>query len=229
MVPACETSQQPGEGELVKDTSLDKGLEEEAPHDSDSHEAPQTEKGGLTSTEECNSSSTHHDEFEVWWNEPADQDPDNPMNWSPVHKASIVGLVAFVAFLTPLASSMFAPGIPELLVDFDVHSDVLATFVVSIYILGFAVGPLLVGPLSEMKGRSFVYHTCNFLFVVFTVCSALSVNMGMLMVFRFLSGFAGVASTTIGSGTIADMIPVQDRGFYMALWSLGPVFGPVVG
>lgn len=124
---------------------------------------------------------------------------------------------------------MFAPGIPQVMEDFNSTSNIVATFVVSIYVLGFAFGPLIIAPASEMYGRSPVYHTCNLFFTIFTICNAVSTNMPMLIAFRFLAGFAGVGATTIGSGTIADMIPVQRRGVYMSLWSLGPIFGPIVG
>ena len=47
--------------------------------------------------------------------------------------------------------------------------------------------------------------------------------------FRFLDGIAGVAPTTIGSGTIADIMPTESRGKAMAFWSMGPLFGPIIG
>jgi MFS family permease len=53
--------------------------------------------------------------------------------------------------------------------------------------------------------------------------------MGMLIAFRFLSGFAGVAAVTCGSGTIADLMPVEERGKAMAFWAMGPILGPIVG
>jgi multidrug resistance protein len=105
----------------------------------------------------------------------------------------------------------------------------LATFVVSVYILGFAFGPLIVAPLSEYSGRTIVYNTCNVLFLIFNIASAVAPNLASLVVFRFLCGVAGVTPTTIGSGTIADFMPAETRGKAMALWSLGPLFGPVIG
>ncbi len=57
----------------------------------------------------------------------------------------------------------------------------------------------------------------------------LAKNMGMLITFRFLAGFAAVAAVTCGSGTIADLMPVEKRGRAMAFWALGPIVGPVVG
>lgn len=130
---------------------------------------------------------------------------------------------------SPLASSMFAPGVPQVMADFNSDSTVLATFVVSVYILGFAFGPLIVAPMSEYSGRVIVYNTCNVLFLIFNIASALAPNMASLIVFRFLDGIAGVTPTTIGSGTIADIMPTESRGRAMALWSMGPLFGPIIG
>jgi multidrug resistance protein len=129
----------------------------------------------------------------------------------------------------PLASSMFAPGVPLVMQEFETNSEMLATFVVSVFVLGFAFGPLLLAPLSELYGRTIVYHVCNVLFVVFTVMCAVATNMGMLIAARFLAGFAGVAVITCGGGSIADVFPAERRGGAMAIWSLGPLLGPVIG
>lgn len=124
---------------------------------------------------------------------------------------------------------MLAPGVPLVLEEFKTDNDQLATFVVSAFVLGFAVGPPIVGPLSELYGRTRVYHGCNALFTVLTVACGASKNIGMLVAFRFLAGTAGVAVITCGSGTIVDLMPPERRGVAMALWSLGPMLGPVVG
>lgn len=124
---------------------------------------------------------------------------------------------------------MFAPGVPRVMQEFNTPSQALAAFVVSVFVLGFAFGPLIVAPLSEYYGRTIVYNVCNVLFLVFTILSAVSQNMAMLVVFRFLAGFAGVAPITCGSGTIADLMPREKRGVAMSLWSLGPLFGPILG
>jgi multidrug resistance protein len=124
---------------------------------------------------------------------------------------------------------MFAPGVPQVMAEFHSTSDLVATFVVSIFVLGFAFGPLILAPLSELYGRLPVYHTCNILFLIFTIGCAVAKNMGMLVAFRFLAGFAGVATVTCGSGTIADLMPVEKRGKAMAFWSLGPILGPIIG
>ncbi|KAF2797061.1 MFS general substrate transporter [Melanomma pulvis-pyrius CBS 109.77] len=171
----------------------------------------------------------HEAPYSVWWDEPADQDPENPQNWSNGRKWGIITTLSVITFLTPLASAMFAPGIPEVMREFNTSNDMLATFVVSVFVLGFAFGPLLLAPLSELYGRTIIYHVCNVFFIIFLAGCAWANSMGMLIAFRFLSGFAGVAAVTCGSGSIADLMPPERRGGAMAIWSLGPLLGPVVG
>ncbi|RSM03266.1 hypothetical protein CDV31_010542 [Fusarium ambrosium] len=74
----------------------------------------------------------------VSWDGP--DDPENPMNWSTVRKCINIGLMSLLTIISPLASSMFAPGVPKLMDDFNTNSNELATFVVSIYMFGYAFG-----------------------------------------------------------------------------------------
>ncbi|GJC82574.1 efflux pump rdc3 [Colletotrichum liriopes] len=124
---------------------------------------------------------------------------------------------------------MFAPGIPRIMVEFGETSAVASTFVLSIYILGFAFGPLAIAPMSEVFGRERLYIWGNIPFAVFSVGVAFSKNMAMMMAFRFLMGLIGAVPLTIGSGSIADVMPVELRGRALSAWALGPLLGPSVG
>ncbi|KAF4993930.1 hypothetical protein FDECE_13281 [Fusarium decemcellulare] len=163
----------------------------------------------------------------VDWDGP--DDPENPMNWPDKKKWLNIVLISVLTLVTPLGSSMFAPGIPRIMVEFNETSPLIATFVVSVYVLGFAFGPLVVAPLSEVYGRAVLYNWGNVFFVLFTVGTALSQNMAMMMAFRFLMGFAGSVPITIGSGSIADIMPIESRGKAMSVWALGPLLGPCIG
>ncbi|KFX94318.1 hypothetical protein O988_06381 [Pseudogymnoascus sp. VKM F-3808] len=163
----------------------------------------------------------------VWWDGP--EDPENPMNWSSTWKWVNICVISVISFLVPLVSSMMAPGVQLVMEDFNTTSPTFATFVVSIFVLGFACGPLLLAPLSELYGRVIIYNTTNVLFLGFTIICAVSQNTSMLLAFRFLSGFAGVATITIGSGTIADIMPREKRGKAVSIWSVGPILGPMIG
>lgn len=91
-----------------------------------------------------------------------------------------------------MASTVIAPGVPLLMKKFHSDSDEIAAFTVSIYLIGFSVGPLFLSPLNELYGRSPIMHASNILFLVFSVACANYVNLPMLEVFRLLLGFAGM-------------------------------------
>ncbi|PGH26449.1 hypothetical protein AJ80_01948 [Polytolypa hystricis UAMH7299] len=184
-------------------------------------------EGGEDGAEAVADSSEPLDPNIVDWDGP--DDPMNPMNWPLSKKITIVGSIAFITFLTPLGSSMFAPGVADVMEEFQSSNTELASFVVSVYLLGYAFGPLVLAPLSEMYGRNAIYHVCNVLFIVFNIACAKAPNLDALIVFRFFAGTAGSAPLTIGAGSLADMIAQEQRGAAMALWALGPLLGPVVG
>lgn len=124
---------------------------------------------------------------------------------------------------------MFAPAQADVLAEFHSHDRMLGSFVVSIFILGYMVGPLIIAPMSELYGRVPLYHVCNVVFLVFTIACAVAQTLPQLFVFRFLAGVAGSCPMTIGSGTAADMITREKRAGVMAIWAMGPILGPVVG
>jgi multidrug resistance protein len=124
---------------------------------------------------------------------------------------------------------MFAPGVPIMNRDFHNDSTELSSFVVSVFVLGWAVGPLFLSPLSEIYGRRRVLDAANACFVVWQIGCALAPNLGALIAFRLLAGIGGSGCLTIGGGVISDLFAPDQRGLATALYSLGPLFGPVVG
>ncbi|KAE9993265.1 hypothetical protein EG327_005872 [Venturia inaequalis] len=163
----------------------------------------------------------------VGWD--GDDDPNNPLNWSNKKKWAAIGIVSVTTLLTSLGSSVFAPGVPMVMEEFHSSSQTLEGFVVSVFVLGFAFGPLIIAPLSEMFGRLPLYHASAFLFVIFNIACAVSTSLNQLIVFRFFAGSFGAAPLALGGGTIADVTSKEQRATAMAIWVLGPTVGPVIG
>ncbi|TID16572.1 Major facilitator superfamily [Venturia nashicola] len=82
-----------------------------------------------------------------------EKDPPNPLNWTKKKKRVNVGLLSLMTLITPLASSLFAPAVPQVMKEFKEADSTVASFVVSIYVLGYATGLVLLAPLSEIYGR----------------------------------------------------------------------------
>lgn len=167
------------------------------------------------------------DDNTITWD--SDTDPANPMNWTSFSKILNCVLVSSLSFLTPLGSSMFAPGVPSLLMEFNSRSTTLGSLVVSIYVLGFAAGPMVFAPLSEIYGRLIVYHFSNIGFLAFTIGCAAAPSLPSLIGFRFLAGLCGSVPMTNGGGSITDMIAQEKRGVAMSAFAVGPLLGPIIG
>ncbi|KAJ8132101.1 hypothetical protein O1611_g1522 [Lasiodiplodia mahajangana] len=163
----------------------------------------------------------------IFWE--SNEDLANPMNWPTWKKVLNVGVISVLTLLTSLGSVIFAPGVPQLMVEFGDENELLAGFVVSVFVLGFAFGPLFLAPLSELYGRVWVYQTCNVAFVVFTIACAVSTNIGMLIGFRLLQGIGGAAPIANGGGTVGDIVRQKHRGVALSIYSLAPLLGPVIG
>lgn len=73
-------------------------------------------------------------------------------------------------------------------------SRVVITLGVSLMVVGFAGGPLVAGPLSEVLGRRPVYVVCGLFYTAFAWAAAEAPNLGSLLVFRFFMGAFGSAS-----------------------------------
>ncbi|KAG1874548.1 major facilitator superfamily domain-containing protein [Suillus subalutaceus] len=162
-----------------------------------------------------------HDDWE--------HDPVNPRNWSPAKKWTTTTIVALYTFVTPLASSIMAPGLPDVAIKFGITDPTVIALTLSIFLLSYAIGPLFAAPLSEVYGRVWVLHLGNIFFLAFNLGCALSRDTVSFIVFRFLAGLAGSAPIACGGGVVSDLFAERDRASAMALYSIGPLIGPAIG
>ncbi|KAK2882506.1 hypothetical protein FQN49_000272 [Arthroderma sp. PD_2] len=156
-------------------------------------------------------------------------DPENPMNWSSGRKTAAITMVTIMTLLSPIGSTISSSAAVDIMVYFNATSETLLAFATTIYLLGYAFGPIMIAPLSEMYGRATLYKICIVLFLIFNVACGLANNLSSLIVFRLLAGIAGSCPVTLGTGSIADMVPQEKRAGAMAAYVIGAVLGPSVG
>ncbi|KAK2052759.1 MFS general substrate transporter [Colletotrichum caudatum] len=151
---------------------------------------------------------------------------EDPQNWPSRKKWTTILLVSAITFNQAMSATIFAPAASEALLDLDTSNPASVTLSQNIYVIGLAVGPLLLSPLSEFYGRMPVMHGTNLLFLVSSVLCATSVGLPMLLIFRFASG---AATVSLGGGYVADVMPTHLRQRAMNVWTIGPVMAPIVG
>ncbi|PPJ50520.1 hypothetical protein CBER1_07744 [Cercospora berteroae] len=163
----------------------------------------------------------------VTWDGP--DDPTNPKNWTKRKRWAATITVSLFTFISPVSSSMVAPALAQVRQDLNMNSMFLAELSLSVFILGFALGPLFLGPLSELFGRRIVLLLSNVFYFAFNLACGFANNTGELVAFRFLAGLGGSAPLGIGGGVLADLWLPTERGRAMALYSLAPLLGPAIG
>ncbi|EIN09356.1 MFS general substrate transporter [Punctularia strigosozonata HHB-11173 SS5] len=182
--------------------------------------------------------STKPEEVEMWddpqWLRTVDwygpDDPECPMNWSFSKKCFVTFDICFITFSIYIGSAIYSPGIPYVAQDFGV-SDVAATLGITMFVIGYGIGPMFLSPLSEIPqfGRTSTYIITLALFVILQVPTALSKNLGALLPLRFLAGFVGSPPLATGGASLADMWGPADRAIAIGLWGCAAVSGPVLG
>lgn len=116
-----------------------------------------------------------------------------------------------------IGSSLPSGAINYIAKDFHITQSEQLVLPISLFLLGYVIGPLIYGPLSEQIGRRWPLISGYLLFSIFTMACALAPSLPALLVFRLLEGMAAAAPISIVSGVYADLYTdPTERGRIMA-------------
>lgn len=161
-----------------------------------------------------------------------EDDPENPQNWSTKYKTWVFMVLACMTFVVSFGSSVWSTATTVTAEEFGV-SEELMILGVTLYVVGFALGPLVFGPLSELYGRRSPLMAGMFGFLIFQIPIGVASNLQTIFVCRFFAGAFGSSSLAIVPGMAVDMFNPIDRATatmaYAAAVFAGPAVGPIVG
>tara|TARA_R110002003_G_scaffold28_29_gene1763 strand:+ start:6715 stop:7551 length:837 start_codon:yes stop_codon:yes gene_type:complete len=123
-------------------------------------------------------------------------DPLHAMNWPIRKKLATAAMLGFTTLTAAFGSSIFSAATGAIQQHFGVGS-VVATLGTSLYVLGFATGPILWAPLSELKGRRLPLVIASFGFSIFNLAVATGKDLQTVLICRFFSGFFGACPLTV--------------------------------
>lgn len=134
--------------------------------------------------------------------------------------------------LAPLATDLYLPGLPDLAASL-VATSAEAQLTISATIIGLALGQLVMGPISDRTGRRPPVLLGFAVFVVVSLLAAAAPSIGVLLVLRFVQGFAGSAGTVIARACVRDLVEGAAAARVLSrlilVMGLAPVLGPVLG
>lgn len=82
-------------------------------------------------------------------------DSGNPKNWPHWYKWYCTMVVALTCFVVAFCSAVITADVGGVVKEFDVSEEV-ALVSISIFVVGFGVGPMIFAPLSEIYGRQVI-------------------------------------------------------------------------
>jgi MFS family permease len=159
---------------------------------------------------------------------PGKEDEENPLNIPHFQKWVLAVFVSVATLAVALASSAYSGAVESIATELGGSSTVI-TLGVSLFVLGFALGPLIWAPLSELLGRRNLFLFTYAMLTLWNSVAAASQTLAQLLVFRFLAGAFGSSPLANAGGTLADVFQARERGLAMAVFALAPFMGPALG
>ena len=160
------------------------------------------------------------------------KDPLHSQNWPLRKKMLTAAMLGYTTMTSAFTSSVFSSATSVVAMEYGVGQEVglLGT---TFYVLGFAFGPTLWAPLSELKGRRLPLVLAMFGFSVFSIGCATGKDIQTILICRFFSGFFGACPLAVVAAVFSDMFDNRTRGIAITLFSMavftGPLLAPFIG
>ncbi len=157
------------------------------------------------------------------------------MTESDQDKKKVALLVILLSGLMVVAYSsigIYTPAMPAIASYFDISStEVQLTF--SIYILAFAFGQLVYGPLSDKYGRRPAIFLGLIIYIIGSILASISETIEILIFSRALQGFGGCCGPVVGRAVLKDLFSKERSAVILSYVSMvmgaAPAFAPLIG
>lgn len=139
-------------------------------------------------------------------------DPLHPRNWSLRTKLGISSIGALACICSTFASSIVGQGTAEYAKHWGVIPEV-GSLASTLYLVGYAVGPSIFGPLSEIRGRKLPLLLGSLGFTLFAAAVATAKDIQTFMICRFFMGVFGSSPLVVTAGMYVDIWPPEKLGY----------------
>ncbi|RAM62801.1 multidrug effflux MFS transporter [Herbaspirillum rubrisubalbicans] len=148
------------------------------------------------------------------------------------HPRFLLFLICAFASAGQLAIDLYVPALPKMAIDYGTSAQAIQISVTA-YLIAYAFGQLVFGPLADAYGRKRVLMLGLGLFTLGCVLSLAAPNLETFVAARVLQGFGIAATNLLAKAIITDSFSGQTlihAYTYMATaWGLAPIVAPVIG
>ncbi len=145
---------------------------------------------------------------------------------------ALTALLAGLSAVGPLTTDMYLPSLPDIARLLDATT-AQGQLTISSYLVGFAVGQIVYGPVSDRHGRKPVLLGAVALYGVASLACALSSSIDMLIAARFVQALGGSGGIVLARAIVRDLYAGSRAGRELsvigAVMALAPVLAPIAG
>jgi DHA1 family bicyclomycin/chloramphenicol resistance-like MFS transporter len=146
--------------------------------------------------------------------------------------AATTTVLAFLTAIAPLATDMYLPAFPQLAADLGTSASAVQLSLTT-FMIGLALGQLVIGPLSDQRGRRGLLIAGTAVCALAGLACAFAPSIGFLVAARFVQGFSGAAGMVLSRAVVSDRASgtaaARLFGLMMLIQGVAPVIAPLLG
>lgn len=144
----------------------------------------------------------------------------------------LIFITLYIITLSGIGVDLYTPSMPAIAKEFQVHV-ALVKLTLSSYLIGFAVGQVTFGTLSDSFGRKKALLSGLLLFIIVSFIAPFTKNVYMLMLIRVLQGLGAASASVIAKAILSDSLSGKQlaigSSYLTTVWACGPIIAPVIG
>jgi DHA1 family bicyclomycin/chloramphenicol resistance-like MFS transporter len=145
---------------------------------------------------------------------------------------SLIVVLALLTTIAPLATDAYLPAFPRMSDDLGASASSIQ-LTLTTFMIGLALGQLVIGSLSDRFGRRRPLLIGSAVCAVSSALCAIAPSIGFLSGMRLIQGFSGAAGIVLGRAVISDRArgaaAARAFGVLMVIGGVGPVLAPLIG
>lgn len=154
----------------------------------------------------------------------------------PSFSAKRTNVIVFITLsLYPLVGmgiDLISPSLPAISTYLKASTN-FSKNLITLYLLGYALGNFIIGVLSDALGRRKLMLVGFLLFMIISLLPIFVAKVPILLLVRFCQGFTISAFAVIGRAVLSDVLPKEKLMRFATLiatmWGIGPIIGPLIG
>lgn len=157
---------------------------------------------------------------------------NSPANSSGTSELRILVILSALMSFSSISTDMYLPAMPTLVTD--LHTDIgRVELTISSFLIGFSLGQLFWGPISDRVGRRLPIALGLLLFIGGSLGCALSENIGQMLIWRVVQAVGACAGPVLARAMARDLYArersAQMLSILILMMAVAPLVGPLLG